>query len=299
MTVYLNKKIKDNGMLTDKEALFDEVQALYKQAWQGRHILPTHVKKYVGSIHATPWNTYHCMITDKRLEKPIHRNFTAYDEAFAFLKDINKQNKWTPKNVVTDYGIYMKVNLTQGQRMTFDQRNLKLIQQHTMYAAQEKKTRSFYAATSGLQSKRGTTRIHNLIIGAKPDDTTTDHCNSLRTLDNREFNLRPASRVTQGINQRIASDNKTGITGVHYLKTRDCYIVSRCGKRSAKQFGVTSNGGHKKAKKRAIRYRKKIERTDLRYIEAQRTAKKGIDMDEDDVYNTADDLSYNYESILF
>jgi len=295
--VYLNKKIKDNEMLTDKEALFDEVQALYKQAWQERHILPTHVKKYAGSIHATPWNTYQCMITDKRLEKPINRNFNTYDEAFAFIKDINKQNDWTPKNVVTDYGIYMKVNLTQEQRMIFDRRNLRLIQEHNMCAAYNKLSQSFYAETSdNSKSGRSVLRVHNLIMDHTPSEITVDHFNRT-TLDNRMINLRKASRATQSINKRVLKNNKIGITGVHYITTRKVYTVSYSGKRCAKTFSVYQYGDEK-AKQMAIEYRKKIEKTNPVYIEAKRITEKGIDMDEDAMYDITNDLEYDYESIL-
>lgn len=52
-----------------------------------------------------------------------------------------------------------------------------------------------------------------------------DHINGDRT-DNRWDNLREATPVQNGGNQRIAKNNTSGFKGVHWSKDRKCWIAS-------------------------------------------------------------------------
>lgn len=66
------------------------------------------------------------------------------------------------------------------------------------------------------------TSLHRFILNFP--DALVDHINN-DALDNRRSNLRLADKVSNAQNYRSArSDNKVGILGVHYDKTRDKWV---------------------------------------------------------------------------
>jgi len=288
-------------MLTDKEALFDEVQALYEAANKKCFIEPTDIKKYMGNIYLSKNGVFNVNVTHKKLEKTITARFKTYAEAFEFVVSINKKYKLPIKNRIRDHGPYMKVILTQGRKMIFDHRNLKLVQRHNIYAKDFcKGGGSFYACTTMSSKDR---KIHNLLMNNTPTDiangTTIDHINR-NTEDNREFNLRPVTRNIQTINRDFRSDNKTGYKGVFYGHTGNTYYYGAYYKENGKLYRkcfAVKKYGHDQAKRMAIECRKQFEAMSTPYKEANRTNIIGIDMDEDDVYNTIDDLEYDFSSI--
>ena len=85
-----------------------------------------------------------------------------------------------------------------------------------------------------------------------------DHIN-IDPLDNRLENLRWASASLQKINQHVRKDNKTGIKGVLYIESKDCYkanwYVNK--KHYSKTFSVKKYGD--KAFELAADYRKEME----------------------------------------
>lgn len=60
--------------------------------------------------------------------------------------------------------------------------------------------------------------IHREIAGAKEGEQV-DHINGDR-LDNRRANLRIATQSQNNANQGLRADNKSGVKGVHFCKTR-------------------------------------------------------------------------------
>lgn len=308
MTVYLNKKIKDNGMLTDKEALFDEVQALYETANKKCFIEPTNIKKYTGSIAASAKGRFTVNIRHKKIDKPIIAKFNNYADAFSFIKATNTEYGLPIRNKIRDHGIYMKVAMTKNRKMIFDHRNLHVVQQHTIHALKNSSTGDFYACTQALNEDSEslvTTMVHNLIAHHTRADIITgitiDHVNR-NTEDNREFNLRPVTRNIQTINRDFRSDNKTGYKGVFYSHTANTHYYEAYYKENGKQYRkcfAIKKYGHDHAKQMAIDCRKQFEAMSTPYKEANRTNIIGIDMDETDMYDTTDDVEYDFESILF
>lgn len=67
--------------------------------------------------------------------------------------------------------------------------------------------------------------LHNFIMNCSPD-MVTDHIGNNDTLnDCRKANLRIASRSQNGYNRKPYKSNKTGVTGVLYLKNKNKYIA--------------------------------------------------------------------------
>lgn len=277
-----------------KVRVFNEINALYKKVNKQLIVYPTDIKKYVGYIVKLKDTDYLVVINHNSLEKPIRGHFASYDEGITFIKKMNKKHKLPIKNMVRDHGAYMKAELTQGKKMEFDKRNLKIIQKHTMHAARDSHTNNFYARTM-LSKPERIERMHNIIMKRKSSDNTIDHVNR-ETLNNLEVNMRFASGSVQSTNRCVDRNNRMGTTGVHFLTTRNAFIVSRSGKRTAKTFSVKRHG-YEKAKQMAIDHRKEIERIDPLYIEAYRTDQHGINLDENDVYPLDDDLEYDYNSL--
>lgn len=70
--------------------------------------------------------------------------------------------------------------------------------------------------------------LHQIVMGRV--DKLIDHINQDK-LDNRKSNLRFADKSQNSINSKKRIDNKTGIKGVCYIKSRGVYQVDYCNKR--------------------------------------------------------------------
>lgn len=69
-------------------------------------------------------------------------------------------------------------------------------------------------------------KAHRLAFFYMEGDTpgAVDHINHVRT-DNRWINLRPADRAINGKNQRMGSNNKSGVTGVFWHKSAKKWVA--------------------------------------------------------------------------
>lgn len=287
----------------DKEAAFDKVQSLYEAANKKCFIEPTNIKKYRGSINASKHGCFNVNITHKKLDKTITGSFKNYADAFAFVKATTKKYNLPVRNRIRDHGIYMKVEMTKGRKMIFDHRNLQFVQQHNIHAVKNLSSGDFYACTQAPDENMVIVnkQIHNLIKDHTRADIATgitiDHANR-NTEDNREFNLRQATRSVQNINRDHRKDNKTGYKGVFYYndKRRNYYEAysKEHGEQQRKCFSIKKYG-HDQAKQMAIDCRKQFELTGASYIEAYQTDVKGVHMAEDAVYDISDDLEYDFE----
>ena len=87
---------------------------------------------------------------------------------------------------------------------------------------------------------------------------TIDHIDRNQQ-NNKINNLRFASIRLQNINKNINNNNKTGVKGITFHKTYNCYVATWCikYKQFSKSFSVNKYGD-KEAKKLAIDYRNKM-----------------------------------------
>ena len=69
-----------------------------------------------------------------------------------------------------------------------------------------------------VQGAGGKYLLHRLILNP-PRNMTIDHINHIRT-DNRRSNLRIVSFIGNVHNQLMQKSNNSGVTGVHYIRTR-------------------------------------------------------------------------------
>ena len=65
--------------------------------------------------------------------------------------------------------------------------------------------------------------VHRELMNAGPDDYV-DHANGNK-LDNRRANLRICNQQENSRNKTKRSDNKSGVTGVHFCKTRKKWVA--------------------------------------------------------------------------
>jgi len=226
-------------------------------------IYPSDIRKYHG--HITKNKDGHTFKTCISLKHGKHttRCFSTYDLAFNHIKEYCIRKNLV-KNVVYDYGTYLRVSLTQGKFMLCDRDALPLVERHVIYADFHASNKSYYATVKGEKS-RG---FHNLIMDHIPSDITVDHINR-KTLDNRKINLRLASRAVQIINRGPGKNNKTGIVGVsfdaRYNMWRAWWMENK--KLRQKSFSCLRRG-HAEAKRLAIEHRRNMEKTISSYREA-------------------------------
>lgn len=90
------------------------------------------------------------------------------------------------------------------------------------------KTRAGYLVATVDGSK---VLVHRLIwiwrFGSLAPEQYIDHINGIRT-DNRIANLRVVSNQENQMNQRIRKDNKSGTTGVHWIKDKAQWEARIC-----------------------------------------------------------------------
>lgn len=115
------------------------------------------------------------------------------------------------------------IHLTQGQVAIVDADNYERLNAHKWCAWWNKSTRSFYAVRSTyavVEGKRKEIKVymHRDVLGLEPGDPLQgDHINH-STLDNRQSNLRAATRSQQQANTRRHIDGRSGFKGVCWNK---------------------------------------------------------------------------------
>lgn len=111
--------------------------------------------------------------------------------------------------------VYRLIPLTQGQFAKVDPEDYDWLMQWKWFARWNKRTNSFYAdrqQSRTLGKPRKSIHMHSFIAGSQ-ELPQVDHINH-DTLDNRRFNLRPATRSQNGYNRRIFRNNTSGFKGV-------------------------------------------------------------------------------------
>lgn len=113
------------------------------------------------------------------------------------------------------------IPLTKDLFALIDSDDIELIGIHTWFAEWSISTKSFYAKTNIKVATRRQVRIfmHRQVLGAKyGDGQIVDHKQCHRTLDNRKSNLRFANDIESRRHRRKFINNKSGHTGVYYVK---------------------------------------------------------------------------------
>jgi hypothetical protein len=116
-----------------------------------------------------------------------------------------------------------------------DDEDVPVANQYKWRAVRDRHSRAYYAVatTPIIDGHYSTIRLHRLVMDA-PAGVSIDHING-DGLDNRKENLRVCSTAENSRNRtRIASHNKSGVTGVSYVKDRDKWLAQ-----------ISVNGKHK------------------------------------------------------
>jgi len=214
-----------------------------------RTIYPTNIKKYSGFVYfvksSCKWRV------EIRSLKYYNPGFKTQQQAEAHLIDKNFEWSLHIKNVIYDFGKYCQMMLTKDKMTIFDNDDLEIAQKHTW------SYQNGYAVT---RIGRKYLRFHNAIMDFTPHNgLSIDHTN-IDPLDNTRENLRIATNREQCVNQRIQSNNKTGIKGVSYDDKDKRWRAKWAdfeGKQCSKTFSVAKYGDN--AKKLAADYRRKME----------------------------------------
>jgi hypothetical protein len=229
-------------------------------------IYPKKIIKYSGSIYKrnTKWR-----VVIRTNDYIFNATVETKKEAKKLLKEKNIEKNLPIKNIIHDFGDYLEVELTQGKRVKFDREDLPIIEKYNWHTQTNKEKINFFYVANG--SGKNHIYFHNIIMNHTPGKLTVDHKNR-DGLDNRKENLRIVTKQVQCINQKIKKSNTSGTTGVYIKnnKGKKYYTafwkdVSK--KQKEKQFSINKYG-EAKAKRLAIKYRKKMEKELEHYAEA-------------------------------
>lgn len=110
-----------------------------------------------------------------------------------------------------------RIKLTRGQVALVDDRDFKSLGKHKWCAAQRRKN---FIAVQRSTKRKGDRIIlmHRRILRAKAGQQV-DHKNG-NTLDNRRKNIRICTNAQNGFNRGPRCDNKLGVKGVSFDKSR-------------------------------------------------------------------------------
>jgi len=121
--------------------------------------------------------------------------------------------KYNTYDLFGEYGIGYFNN---GECFYFDLEDYEKIKNYCWY-----KTKRGYAFTHINTEKQES--MHRIIMDSLEDEEV-DH-KSRNKLDNRKSNLRTCVRIQNGKNLSIATNNTSGVTGVHYDKSTNKWIA--------------------------------------------------------------------------
>jgi hypothetical protein len=113
---------------------------------------------------------------------------------------------------------YRTIPLTHGQSALVDEVDYESLNQFKWRARWDRRTQSFYAMrdTPEVDGTRYPIYMAREILNT-PRGVRADHRNH-DTLDNRRFNLRPATEAQNHQNSRKRRDNTSGFRGVSFQK---------------------------------------------------------------------------------
>jgi len=224
-------------------------------------VYPENHKKYTGAIRHLATGMYQTHIVAGNGTES--RNFESFDEAESY-KMQRCAELGLVKNVLTDYGDYYEMELTQGKTTKVDKASFNIVDSKVWCA---KKNNDWYVSTH-IKGSDKLIYLHDILMDFTPNGThVVDHINR-DPLDNRLANLRIVDITTNNINQGMRKDNVTGTKGVHYSDKKKAWIVqwSVNSKRVSRQFAVAKYG--EDAKNLALNFRKNIEEQDPVYARA-------------------------------
>jgi hypothetical protein len=117
-----------------------------------------------------------------------------------------------------------RISLTQGKSTIVDDWNYSWLNQWKWWTQKHGKT--FYAVRNvpGPNGKQLQIRMHRLILGIKNPKIEGDHWDG-DGLNNREHNLRVATRTNNNQNQRLRIDNASGRKGVSWKISNKSWVV--------------------------------------------------------------------------
>ena len=126
---------------------------------------------------------------------------------------IDNVRKYNLYDLSGDYGIGY---LSNGEKFLFDLEYYDLIKDYYWH----KNNRGYI--TSNTKGKF--IKLYRLILNCFDSRKTIDHINHNK-LDNRKCNLRFVNRSQNGMNSKLHKNNTSGVSGVHYNKERQKWIV--------------------------------------------------------------------------
>ena len=142
---------------------------------------------------------------------------------------------------------YRLIPLTQGQFAKVSPEDFDWLMQWKWGALWDDHSKGFYARHSFVieGKKRGSIKMHRLILGlAKGDKRHADHENH-DTLDNRRSNLRIATLAESSQNRRIRKDSKIGFKGVSDVYGRYQAKITVNGKTIHLGYRSTAEAAHR------------------------------------------------------
>lgn len=147
----------------------------------------------------------------------IRKKLTSSCGCYKLEKIIESSKKYNEYNLNNKYGIgYTAKNI----EFYFDLDDYEKIKD---YCWSYNKSTGIYAHDLG--KKRGShIKMHNLILGNSNVHKLIDHINR-DNKDNRKNNLRYANKSQNGMNAKLKSNNKTGVTGVFWNKNTKKYMA--------------------------------------------------------------------------
>jgi len=232
---------------------------------QGLVCLPREIKKYTGCIQRCQRRgggaTYRALIRYKDFY--LSKTFKTETEVEQYIHLTNVREGLPIRNSFTVFADRVLVDLTRNKLLICNYEDLYLVESHTWYCSS-----TGYAATktSGSTNQQ---YFHNLVMQHILTEITVDHINR-NCLDNHKSNLRLVNQRIQSINQRMKSNNLSGVTGVCFNKKSNCWMATwqdSSGTNCCKFF-ASKKYGNDIAKAKAIKHRQRMIQSLPHYREA-------------------------------